>query len=171
MPLAAGLMSPLRFALGAPRHALALRITSWRPSLVAADVRYGLRWLRHRPLFAATSIGTLALGIGAVTAMFAIVYGILLKLLPYRDPSRLVQLWEANPLFNWTQATIAPGNAMSWRERNHVFESMAWYAGSASHAAGTSDLTLDGDPPQHVRRHGRRSQLLRRAGRTGGRRP
>ena len=147
---AAGQMAPMRFALGAPRHALALRVAAWRPSLVLADVRYGVRWLRHRPLFAATSIGTLAIGIGAVTAMFAIVYGILMKPLPYRDPSRLVQLWEANPLFNWTEATIAPGNAISWRERNHVFEAMAWYSGSASRAAGTADLTLDGDPPQHV---------------------
>jgi predicted permease len=142
--------SPWRFAMGAPWHALALRANGWRPSAFWADARHGTRWLRRRPVFALTAVATLALGVGAVTAMFAIVYGVLLKPLPYREPTRLVQLWETNPLFNWTEAAIAPGNAISWRERNHVFEDMAWYLGTASREAGAANLTVEGDPPARV---------------------
>lgn len=143
--------SPLRFALGAPRHAWSLRRAGWQPALVAVDLRSGLRWLVRRPLFGLTAVLTLALGIGATTGIFSVVYGVLLKPLPYRQPDRLVQLWEVNPLFNWTHATIAPGNLLSWRERNHVFEDIAAYMGSSSRHAGLTNVTLESGAPAHVR--------------------
>jgi putative ABC transport system permease protein len=145
--------STLRFALGAPVHALALRAEGWRPGPIAADLRFGVRMLRRRPGFAAAAIVTLALGIGATTTLFSVVYGVLLAPLPYRAPDRLVQLWETNPLFNWNdtnRATVAPGNLLSWRERNHVFQDIAWYLGSASREAGLTSVTLGGARPQRL---------------------
>src|SRR5580658_6726767 len=57
------------------------------------DLRYALRGLRQKPGFAAVTLGTLALGIGATTLMFSLIYGVLLKPLPYADPARLVAVY------------------------------------------------------------------------------
>jgi predicted permease len=139
------------FALGAPIHALWLRKEQWRPTLIMSHLRFSLRALRRRPGLASASVLTLALGIGATTAIFSAVYGILLKPLPYRDPATLVQMWERNPLFNWTEAEVAPGNLISWMERNHVFADVAWYAASGTRQAGVRDVTVGGDRPIRVR--------------------
>ena len=58
------------------------------------DMRYGVRLMRRAPGFAAAAILTVALGIGATTAMFSVVYGVVLQPLPYREPDRLVNLWN-----------------------------------------------------------------------------
>lgn len=137
----------LRFAAGAPVHALALRLEPWWPDVLSIDLGSGWRFLRRRPGFVVPVVFTLALGIGATTAGFTVVYGVLLKPLPYREPSRLVQLWETNPRFNWTEATIAPGNLLSWRERNTVFSEIAWYVGSATRSGDPSNVTINGDTP------------------------
>ncbi|TAK13853.1 MAG: FtsX-like permease family protein, partial [Acidobacteria bacterium] len=136
------------FACGAPLHAVWLQKEQWRPEMVTADIRFGWRQIRRRPGVALAAILTLAMGIGATTAIFSVVYGVLLRPLPYREPSRLVQLWEVNPLFSWTEANVAPGNMISWRERNHTLAEMAWYFGSDTRGAGLSTLTLggSGDP-------------------------
>jgi putative ABC transport system permease protein len=63
------------------------------PSLIA-DVTTGMRALLKRPLFALTAVGTLALGIGASAAIFSVVNTVLLKPLPYREPDRLVHIWQ-----------------------------------------------------------------------------
>ena len=73
-----------------------VRMAGWTEGLFF-DVRYGARFLARRPGFAAAAVATLALGIGANTAIFSIVDGILLKRLPYRDADRLVRIWSANP--------------------------------------------------------------------------
>src|SRR6185437_7660456 len=61
------------------------------------DVRYGARVLRRNPVFAIVAIFTLALGIGATTAIFSVVYGVLLRPLPYNKPEQIVQLWGIGP--------------------------------------------------------------------------
>ena len=141
----------LRLAFGAPRHALSLRAASWSPAIVAGDVRFALRGLRHRPTFAATAIATLALGIGASTGIFSLVYAILLKPLPYRDPASLVQLWETNPNFHWTEANVAPGNLISWRERTSTFTEIAYYFGSDTRDGGMRDVIVGDSDPVRVR--------------------
>jgi predicted permease len=140
----------LHFALGAPFHALWLRKDGWRPALLAADLRFGFRQLRRRPGLATAAILTLAIGAGATTAIFSVVYGVLLKPMPYRDPASLVQLWEVNPRFNWTEAAIAPANLIDWRERNTSFTDIAYYYGSDTRDGFLQSLTLGGDEPVRV---------------------
>ncbi len=64
---------------------------------LASDIRFALRSLRRRPAFAATIVLTLALGVGATTAIFSVVEGVLLKPLPYRDPGQLVTIYTVFP--------------------------------------------------------------------------
>ena len=64
------------------------------------DLRFAFRLMRRNPVFAVVSIATLTLGIGAATAIFSVVYGVLLRPLPYRNADKLVRLWEVNPKGN-----------------------------------------------------------------------
>jgi putative ABC transport system permease protein len=132
-----------RRSAGAWRHAAALRREAWSIDMLQ-DVRYAFRSLILRPRYTAVALATLALAIGATTAIFSVVYGVLLRPLPYHEPDRLVQLWETNPLRNWTEATIAPANFLDWRERNRVFDDIAFYLGSDIRAASLSDYVLTG---------------------------
>jgi putative ABC transport system permease protein len=90
------------------------------------DLRYGLRLLRKHPGFAATTILTVALGIGATTAIFSLVYGVLLRPLPFGEPARLAAVWCTS-----TRTHLPPRMNVSsslfndWREQSRAFESMA----------------------------------------------
>jgi len=115
------------------------------------DLRQGLRMLLKNKIFTAVSVLTLALGVGANTAIFSVVNGVLLRPLPYADPGRLVQFWETNPLKGWTQATVAPANLFDWQKRNQSFEDIAAYFGSDTKEAGLSNLFLtDGGEPERL---------------------
>ena len=74
----------------------------------AQDLRYGLRTLRRSPGFTITAVLTLALGIGACTAIFSLVNAVLIRSLPYGDPSRLVYLFTPNPRFNLPVEVFGP---------------------------------------------------------------
>src|SRR6185503_7041486 len=74
------------------------------------DVRYGLRSLRKNPAYSLVAIATLAVGIGAGTAVFSVASAVLLRPLPYQDPSRLVRVFETNPLRNWSRNIASPAN-------------------------------------------------------------
>jgi predicted permease len=89
------------------------------------DVRYGLRMLRKNPGFTVVALLTLALGIGANTAVFSIVNGVLLNPLPFPESDKLVTLFESKP--NFKEGSIAYPNFLDWQRDNHVFTSIAAY--------------------------------------------
>jgi predicted permease len=89
------------------------------------DIRYGLRILRKNAGFSLIAIATIALGIGASTAIFSVVNSVLLRPLPYEQPERLVQVWESNPQRGDERNVVNPMNFLDWREQNQTFTSMA----------------------------------------------
>lgn len=99
------------------------------------DLRYGARMLLKNPGVTAIAVITLALGIGANTAIFSVVDTVALRPLPYKNPDRLVSLWENVPgRGRWR---VTPANFFDWKKQNTVFENVA--------AFGSSTLTLTGD--------------------------
>ena len=96
---------------------------------IRQDLRFGLRLLRKQPGFTSLAIFTLALGIGANTAIFSVVNGVLLKPLPYTDPDRLVMLWERNPQKGMDQEFVTPPNFDDWQMQQRVFEHLAFWTG------------------------------------------
>jgi predicted permease len=108
------------------------------------DVRYAWRGLRTSPGFAVTALLTLALGIGANTAIFSVVRGVLLEPLPFVEPDRLVRVWHANPADGITQGAVSEPDFLDWRAQARSAESMGAYF----FADGLSglDLTGEGDP-------------------------
>jgi predicted permease len=109
---------------------------------VLKDARYAGRSLARNPGFAAVTIVTLALGIGANTAIFSAVRAVLLRALPYQDPDRVVMVWEDASLVGFPQNTPAPANYLDWKRLNHVFIDVA----ATRYQVG--NLTADGPPEQ-----------------------
>jgi putative ABC transport system permease protein len=106
-----------------------------------SDLRFAARLLRKSPGFTAIAVAAIALGIGANTAIFSVVNGVLLKSLPYRDPDGIVMVWERNIPRDRKTNSVAPANFLAWRDENHVFEQMAAVA-----PAFSANLTGVGDP-------------------------
>src|SRR5581483_5732946 len=102
------------------------------------DIRYAMRTLAKSPGFAGVAVLTLALGIGANSAIFSFVDGVLLKPLPYPDPDRLVLVWEKPP--GGGINVISALNFLDWRQQNDAFASIAAVAG------GSVTLTGMGEP-------------------------
>src|ERR1041385_4781334 len=89
------------------------------------DLRFAFRQLLKNPGFTAVAVLTLALGIGANTAIFSIINGVMLKPLPYPEPERLVTLWERNPQRGIEQERVSGPNYLDWRAQSTVFSEMA----------------------------------------------
>ena len=107
----------------------------WLRDLLA-DTRYALRSLRHTPVLAAAAIVTIALGVGANTAIFSAVNGVVLRPLPFPNSDRLAMLWESNPEYHWYQQDAAPANVLDWKDRVAAFSDVAMYddgTGSATY--------------------------------------
>ena len=104
------------------------------------DLRYGIRTLLKNPGFTAVVVLTLALGIGANTAIFSVTNAVLLRALPYRDADRLVIVWEKNQ--RTEQNTVSPANFFDWQEQNSVFEGMAAFNDTRNSLSG------DGEPEE-----------------------
>jgi putative ABC transport system permease protein len=106
------------------------------------DLRYALRTLAKNPGFSAVVVATLALGIGANTAIFSVIDAVLLHPLPYGHANRLVMVWEQNPGRGWFRNVVSAANFVDWRRQNHVFTQMA--------AIGerTYDLSGTGEPAE-----------------------
>ena len=106
------------------------------------DVRYALRSLLKRPGFALVAMLTIALGIGANTAIFSVVHAVLLSALPYRSADQLVTVWENNRKRGNDQNVINLGNFFDWKAQNQVFEDMATFFDM------TANLTSGGEPEE-----------------------
>jgi putative ABC transport system permease protein len=103
------------------------------------DLHYGARQLRRNPGFTAVGVITLALGIGANTAVFNVVSAVLIRRLPYSDPDRLVWITEFWPRLNNT--IVASPDFLNWRDQNQAFERVAAYGGF-----GELNLSGSGEP-------------------------
>jgi putative ABC transport system permease protein len=108
--------------------------------ILLQDLRYALRTLRKDPGFTTVAILTLALGIGANTAIFSVIYTVLLRPLPYHDPDRLVMLGERSPAKGFDQEKVSGPDFIDWQRQNRVFESMAFWPGWL----GTEEFNLAG---------------------------
>jgi predicted permease len=107
------------------------------------DLRYGFRLLARAPGFAAVGILTLALGIGANTAIFSVVNAVLLRPLPFYEPDRLMQVWHTPPQASFPgipEFAVSPANFLDWRSQNQTFEGMSAYG------FGRYTLTGSGHP-------------------------
>jgi predicted permease len=94
--------------------------------MIMQDIRYALRGFRRSPGFTAVAVATLALGIGANTAIFSLLYAVILKPLPFREPSRLMAAWDTyEPQFS--KLGVSPAEIEAWDAQTDVFESTAWY--------------------------------------------
>lgn len=119
------------------RDALGIR---WIEDTIA-DARYALRSFRRNPLLAGAAIVTLALGIGANTAIFSVVNAVILRPLPFPAAGRLMMLSEDNVEKGWRQNVVAPANYLDWKERVPAFADVAAYTAPY---AGTGQATLTG---------------------------
>ena len=107
------------------------------------DLRFGARTLLKKPGFTLVIILSLAIGIGAVSAIFSVINGLLLRPLPYRDAERLVILWNRSPGLNVEQDWFSPGQYLDIKADNQVFEQVAVAIG------GSYNLTGQGGP-EHI---------------------
>lgn len=100
------------------------------------DLRYAARLLRKSPGFTLVVVVTLAIGIGANTAIFSSVEALLLRPLPFREPGRLVMVWEQNYKRGVDRNVVNPANFMAWRERSRSFEDLAGFANYDTNLTG-----------------------------------
>ena len=111
---------------------------------VGRDLRYALRGLPRRPAFTFAAVLTLALGIGATTAIFSVVYSVLIKPLPYPNADELVRIRYSAPGLNIDDLPSAPTMYFTYRDENRTFASMGlWREGSAT--------LIDRGEPERVR--------------------
>ncbi len=106
----------------------------------AADLRYAVRALRKNPGFTAVALLTLALGIGASTAVFSVVNAVLLRPLPFREPDRLMMVWETREKRGEDRVVVSYENFRDWKEQSRSFERLAAFVGDQVR-------TLAGDEP------------------------
>jgi len=112
----------------------------WSLDMVMQDVRYALRLVRQRPGYAALVILMLAIGIGANTAVFGVIDGVLLRPLPFKDPSSLVMVWENDRVDRKPRYPVAPANYHDWTDQTRTIQPMAAFI------QGTMNLTGVGEP-------------------------
>src|SRR5437763_1915533 len=131
---------------------------------LCADLTYALRMLRKNRGFAAAAVVTLALGIGANTAIFSVCNAVLFKPLPYAEPNRIVTLWERER--DGALGSVAPANFVDWRDATRSFSGMAAvressFAGDFILRGQSEESRLDREQPHHRDSHGTRYRCCR----------
>jgi putative ABC transport system permease protein len=101
------------------------------------DLRYGARKLVHNPGFSAVSVVTLALGIGLTTTMFSIVYGALMRGLPFEHGERIIALRRANPVRDWRQMNVSQHDFADYRAQQRSFEALAGFTNGTVNVSGS----------------------------------
>jgi putative ABC transport system permease protein len=109
------------------------------------DLRFALRTLRNNPGFTGAAVLALGLGIGANSAMFSVVNGVLLRPLPFPGSDRLVNVWESEPKRNLPKMVAAPANYYDWRAQNQVFSTLGAFIQSTFNLAST-----EGEPERYL---------------------
>jgi len=104
------------------------------------DLRYALRTLRKSPAFTTTASATLALAIGATTAMFSVLNAVLLRPLPYRSPEQLAMLWTEDPMLSLREGRSALWDVEQWRGRSRSFADMATFDSVATVLTGADGV-------------------------------
>src|SRR5258706_16434064 len=107
------------------------------------DIRYGVRSLLKRPGFTAIAVITVALGIGANTAIFSVVNGVLLRPLPYPEPDRLEMVYGISSQAAQEKTPLCEADFLDWKSQNQVFESLAAFSTSRFNYTG-------GETPQQI---------------------
>src|SRR5262249_25054134 len=103
------------------------------------DLRFGVRMLIKQSGFTLIAVLTLALGIGANTAIFSVVNAVLLRALPYPEPGRLVRFWETNPGRGWPEFAASAPNFADWRKQQSVCEQLAAYEFNTFNFTGSGE--------------------------------
>src|SRR5438876_827434 len=106
------------------------------------DIRYAMRSLRKQPVFTSIAVLTLTLGIGANTAIFSLLYQVLLRPLPYRDADRLVFVWNTYPLMGLPQASVSIPDYIDRKTQAPAFEDATLFT------MRSVNLTTQGQPEQ-----------------------
>jgi predicted permease len=126
-----------RFRRSSTRHPASER--RWWMDTFEHDLRYAWRTLRRQPATAAAILATLALGIGANTAVFSVVHAVLLRPLPYRDPGQLVIIWEQRPAEGADANVVSPADFLDWSRLNQSFTGMAAFLPTTGDLTGTGN--------------------------------
>ena len=108
------------------------------------DLRYAVHRLASNPGFTTVAVLTVALGVGATTAIFSVVNGVVLQPLPYPESDRLIEVRECNPDRGVRRFCVSPPNFRDWRERNRSFESLVAWDVRSFHLTGS-------DGPERLR--------------------
>src|SRR5262249_37651425 len=109
------------------------------------DVRHAIRTLVKSPGFTLAAVLALGLGIGASTVIFSVIDAVFLRPFPWKDPGRLVRLWESAPQLGWPRFGTSIPNFMDWQEQNEVFEEIAAWRGATFNLTGSEPAQrLDG---------------------------
>ncbi|MGD8817165.1 MAG: ABC transporter permease [Acidobacteriota bacterium] len=132
-------------------------LARWR-ALIAGDLRLALRALQRAPGFLLAAGLTLAIGIGATTAIFTVINGVLLAPLPYPDPDSLVAVWLASEPLGYDAIDHTTSSYLTFRDNNDVFAEFGTYT------SGSATITGDGDEPERVDTMGVTDGALRALG-------
>jgi predicted permease len=106
---------------------------------ILKDLGYGIRSLLKHPGFTAIAVITLALGIGANTAMFSVINAVLLRPLPYHEPDRLVTIWEESPDRGMYEMPVSLANMRDWVDQNHAFSQISAYTFTNLNLSGAGE--------------------------------